>query len=64
MLGTRIRGYVLCLFALVPLALGMLFNAPEVLVTPAVVLNVVLLVIGVNVQRWKGQASGAAIATP
>ncbi|MDP9906762.1 hypothetical protein J2S90_003749 [Arthrobacter bambusae] len=47
MLGTRIRGYVLCLFALAPLALGMLFNAPEVLVTPAVVLNVVLLVIGV-----------------
>lgn len=48
MLGTRIRGYVLCLFALVPLALGVLFNAPEVLVTPAVVLNVVLLVIGVT----------------
>jgi hypothetical protein len=48
MLGTRIRGYVLCLFALVPLALGMLFNAPELLVTPAVVLNVVLLVIGVT----------------
>ncbi|WP_155854307.1 DUF6297 family protein [Arthrobacter sp. MA-N2] len=48
MLGTRIRGYVLCLFAVVPLALGMLFNAPEVLVTPAVVLNVVLLVIGVT----------------
>ncbi|MDQ0209475.1 hypothetical protein J2S92_000132 [Arthrobacter bambusae] len=48
MLGTRIRGYVLCLFALAPLALGMLFNAPELLVTPAVVLNVVLLVIGVT----------------
>jgi hypothetical protein len=48
MLGTRIRGYVLSLFALVPLALGMLFNAPELLVTPAVVLNVVLLVIGVT----------------
>ena len=48
MLGTRIRGYVLCLFALVPLALGMLFNAPEVLVVPAVVLNAVLLVIGVT----------------
>lgn len=48
MLGTRVRGYVLCLFALVPLALGMLFNAPELLVTPAVVLNVVLLVIGVT----------------
>lgn len=48
MLGTRIRGYVLCLFALVPLALGMLFNAPELLVTPAVALNVVLLVIGVT----------------
>ncbi|MFH5879836.1 DUF6297 family protein [Arthrobacter sp. NA-172] len=31
MLGTRIRGYVLSLFALVPLALGMLFNAPELL---------------------------------
>ena len=27
-------------------------------------LCLVLLVIGVNVQRWKGQASGAAIATP
>ena len=27
-------------------------------------LGLVLLVIGVNVQRWKGQASGAAIATP
>jgi hypothetical protein len=48
MLGTRIRGYVLCLFAVAPLALGMLFNAPELLVTPAVVLNVVLLVIGVT----------------
>lgn len=48
MLGTRIRGYVLCLFALVPLALGMLFNAPEPLVMPAVVLNLVLLVIGVT----------------
>jgi hypothetical protein len=48
MLGTRVRGYVLSLFALVPLALGMLFNAPELLVTPAVVLNVVLLVIGVT----------------
>jgi hypothetical protein len=48
MLGTRIRGYVLSLFALVPLALGMLFNAPELLVVPAVVLNVVLLVIGVT----------------
>ncbi|WP_306867428.1 DUF6297 family protein [Arthrobacter bambusae] len=48
MLGTRIRGYVLSLFALVPLALGMLFNAPELLVTPAVVLNAVLLVIGVT----------------
>ncbi|QCO96948.1 hypothetical protein FCN77_03420 [Arthrobacter sp. 24S4-2] len=48
MLGTRIRGYVLSLFALAPLALGMLFNAPELLVTPAVVLNVVLLVIGVT----------------
>ncbi|OOP62699.1 hypothetical protein BMF89_08725 [Arthrobacter sp. SRS-W-1-2016] len=48
MLGTRIRGYVLCLFALAPLALGMLFNAPELLVTPAVALNVVLLVIGVT----------------
>ncbi len=31
-----------------PLALGMLFNAPEVLVVPAVVLNAVLLVIGVT----------------
>lgn len=48
MLGTRVRGYVLSLFALVPLALGMLFNAPELLVTPAVVLNVVLLAIGVT----------------
>lgn len=48
MLGTRVRGYVLSLFALVPLALGMLFNAPELLVAPAVVLNVVLLVIGVT----------------
>ena len=27
-------------------------------------LCLVLLVIGVNVQRWKGQASGASIATP
>jgi len=27
-------------------------------------LCLVLLVIGVNVQRWNGQASGAAIATP
>lgn len=48
MLGTRIRGYVLSLFALAPLALGMLFNAPELLLVPAVVLNVVLLVIGVT----------------
>ncbi|HCC38927.1 MAG TPA: hypothetical protein DEQ49_03190 [Arthrobacter bacterium] len=48
MLGTRIRGYVLSVFALVPLALGMLFNAPELLLMPAVVLNAVLLVIGVT----------------
>jgi hypothetical protein len=48
MLGTRIRGYVLSLLALAPLALGMLFNAPELLVMPAVVLNVLLLVIGVT----------------
>ena len=46
MLGTRIRGYVLSLLALAPLALGMLFNAPELLVMPAVVLNVLLRVIG------------------
>lgn len=48
MLGTRIRGYVLCVFALLPLALGMLLGAPELLMLPAVVLNAALLVIGVT----------------
>lgn len=47
MLGTRIRGYVLGFFGLLPLALGLLLDAPEFLVLPAVVLNGVLLVSGV-----------------
>lgn len=47
MLGSRIRGYVMSLFGMLPLALGMLFNAPEVLVLPALALNAVLLAVGV-----------------